>query len=197
MKPMDAQSDTELLTLLQGQRNPHPGAFEILVQRHQTRVRANCRYLTRAPQDADDLAQEVFVKAWFALPRFEGRASFRTWVERIKVNHCLNYIQKRSGKRFVDIDDTEQAEPPETPVPPEGEQAVHRAEVRLAISEILDALPDNLRIPLVMREIDQMAYQEIADTLKIKLSAVKMRIKRGREMFRQLYVERMGTQVSA
>ncbi|MFN3199650.1 MAG: RNA polymerase sigma factor [Bradymonadia bacterium] len=188
---MNTLSDAELLALLQGDGPAPPGAFELLVSRHQNHVRTNCRHLTRAPQDADDLAQEVFVKAWFALGRFEGRSSFKTWIKRIKVNHCLNYIEKRGGRRFVDIDDTAKAEPPEMQVAPDGEQSVHRAEIRQAISDILDELPDTLRLPLVMREIDQMSYQEIADTLGVKLSAVKMRIKRGREMFRGLYDARI------
>jgi RNA polymerase sigma-70 factor (ECF subfamily) len=78
-------------------------AFETLVQRHQSRVLANCRYLTRSSPDSEDLAQEVFVKAYFGLKGFEGRAQFKTWLQRIKVNHCLNFLRKNEGKTFKNI----------------------------------------------------------------------------------------------
>jgi RNA polymerase sigma-70 factor, ECF subfamily len=79
--------------------------FESLVHRHQAVILANCRFMTGSPESAGDLAQEVFVKAYFALPRFEKRASFGTWVKRIKVNHCLNHIRKAPKGTFVDVDD--------------------------------------------------------------------------------------------
>lgn len=185
-------SDEDLVARIRDQAPDKAEAFETLITRHQSRVRTNCRHLTRAPQDADDLAQEVFVKAWFGLARFEGRSSFRTWIERVKINHCLNYIEKRAGKRFVDIDETDgHAPPPEMRVPPEAEQAIHRQEQRRLIGELLDELPDTLRVPLIMREIDQMSYQDIAERLDLSLSAVKMRIKRGREIFRGRYEARV------
>src|SRR5262245_58873725 len=80
-------------------------AFEILVKRYQARVVANCRHITRDFNYAEDLAQEVFVKAFFALNRFEGRSSFKTWLQKIKVNHCLNHLKAKQGKVFVDVDD--------------------------------------------------------------------------------------------
>jgi len=88
-------------------------AFEQLVLRHMEHVVTNCRYLTRAPADAEDLAQEVFVRAYFGLSGFEGRASFRSWLQRIKVNHCLDFLSRNAGKSFVSIEDEGIAERPE------------------------------------------------------------------------------------
>ena len=79
------------------------GAFETLVERHRNRVMANCRYISGSPADAEDLAQEVFVKAFFGLQNFEGRAQFATWLNRIKVNHCLNFLEKAEGKHVAMI----------------------------------------------------------------------------------------------
>ena len=80
-------------------------AFAELVKRYQQSVNTNCRYMSGSPTDAEDLAQDVFVKAFFGLKRFEGRSSFETWVKRIKANHCINFLKKRSGKSFVDVED--------------------------------------------------------------------------------------------
>ncbi len=167
-------------------------AFEKLVRLYQGRVKANCRHLTRSIDDAEDLTQEVFVKAFFGLSRFEGRASFKTWIQRIKVNHCLNFLKKKEGKTFVPFGEPGEGEP-EPAVEPIAERQVESGESRRQISEILDELPDTLRVPLVMCDVDQFSYQEIAETLGIGLSAVKMRIKRGREEFRKRFGSREQT----
>lgn len=162
-------------------------AFEQLLEKHKEKILANCRYLTRSPDDAEDLAQEVFLKAFFAIARFEGRSSFRTWLHRIKVNHSLNFLKKKEGKSFMDLDDAQTASPEEMSVKPTAERkAVARGE-REIIDRVLDSLTDTLRVPLIMRDMDQLPNQEIAEILGIGLSAVKMRIKRAREEFRQLY----------
>jgi RNA polymerase sigma-70 factor (ECF subfamily) len=91
-------SDEELVTQARESLRGDVTAFETLVTRYESRVVTNCRFLTGSPADAEDLAQEVFTKAYFALRKFEGRSSFGTWVHRIKVNHCLNHLDKRSRR---------------------------------------------------------------------------------------------------
>ncbi len=161
-------------------------AFEELVARYQKKVVTNCRYLSRSVDDAQDLAQEVFVKIFFALPRFERRSSFNTWVQRIKANHCMNFLKKQGGKVFVSVDDPDLEGNPETTlsVEPTYSSAV---EERQRITEVLDSMSDTLRVPLLLRDMDGFSYQEIADTLGVGLSAVKMRIKRARTEFRELH----------
>jgi RNA polymerase sigma-70 factor (ECF subfamily) len=161
-------------------------AFEELVRIYRGRVQANCRHLTRSPDDAEDLTQEVFVKAFFGLSRFEGRSSFKTWIQRIKVNHCLNFLKKREGKTFIPFGEPGEGAP--EPAEDSGaERQVASKEARERIADVLDQLPDTLRVPLIMCDVDQFSYREIADTLGIGLSAVKMRIKRGREEFRKRF----------
>ena len=181
------ESDETLVARAQRSPQGDTRAYETLVVRHQEKVLANCRYLTRCPDDAQDLAQEVFVKAFFSLKRFEGRSSFGSWIQRIKVNHCLNFLRKRKGKTHVDVDDPATAAHDELHVAASADRELHAADTRERIREVLDLLPDTLRIPLVMRDLDGLSYQDIADALDIGLSAVKMRIKRGREEFRRLY----------
>lgn len=175
------QTDAELVALAQAAMPGDTRAFDELVRRHERRVLVNCRVITRSPANAEDLAQDVMVKAYFALKRFEGRSKFSTWVNRIKVNHCLNFLQKRAGKQFVDIDDTPLEGGEET------DRALHRQDMRTQIEATLEQMPTSLRVPLIMRDLDKLSYQDIAESLGLGLSAVKMRIKRGREMFRTLY----------
>ena len=185
---MAAKSDEQLVESAQEALPGDLRPFEELVRRHQDKVLANCRYLTGSPDDAQDLAQEVFVKAFFGLARFEGRSSFRSWIQRIKVNHCLNFLRKRKSRTFVDVDDP--VHDAELGVDATAHRDASASDERARIRRVLDKLPDTLRVPLIMRDLDGMSYQEIADDLHIGLSATKMRIKRAREEFRRLYGER-------
>ena len=167
-------------------------AFERLVGLHKERVVANCRYISRSPNDAEDLAQEVFVKAFYALPRFQRRASFKTWLQRIKINHCLNDLKKREGKTHVPLDEEQR------PLAAAGaEKAASARDEREEIGHVLDSMNDTLRVALIMRDMDQLSYQEISNELGIGLSATKMRIKRAREEFRQSYRRRREPTASA
>ena len=167
------------------------GAFDLLVQRYQDRVLGNCRYLTGSRDDADDMAQEVFVKAFFALSKFEGRSSFQTWLWRIKVNHCLNHLRRSRRERTIDIEAPGLDRVPELQVEATAHHALQAERDRELIDQTLDVLPDTLRVPLLLRDLDGLSYQEIAEELGLSLSATKMRIKRGREEFRRQYDERL------
>lgn len=183
----DTSSDEALVAEAQAAAEGDVRAFNELVTRHQERVLANCRYLSGSADDAQDLAQEVFVKAFFAIGRFEGRSQFGSWVQRIKVNHCLNFLRKRKGKQFVDVQDPISETEEELHVASTAVESLTAMDERERIEFVLDRLPETLRVPLIMRDLDGMAYQEIADDLKLGLSAVKMRIKRAREEFRRIY----------
>ena len=167
--------------------------FDELVLRHRARVVANCRYLTRQPESAEDLAQDIFVKAYFALPRFRGGSSFRTWLQRIKINHCFDHLKSQRGRTFVDLTAPELSAAPELSVVPMAERDLIQAEARDSVVAAVDALPDSLRIPLTLRDLDGLAYQEIAETLGLSLSAVKMRILRARRELRAYLNRRRDT----
>jgi RNA polymerase sigma-70 factor (ECF subfamily) len=181
------RTDEELVEVAREASGGDLRAYDLLVRRWQERILANCRFLTRSPEDSEDLAQEVFVKAFFHLRRFEGRSSFGTWIRRIKVNHCLNFIRARKGRTFLDADDEAISSHEALRVDADGLRRAENLDRREAIRTVLDTLPDTLRIPLLLRDLDGMAYQEIADELGIGLSATKMRIKRAREQFREQY----------
>lgn len=193
MNERQPDPDEELVSRAQAAADGDHRPFEALVSRHQEKVVANCRYMTRSAADAEDLAQDVFLKAFFGLPRFEGRSSFKSWLLRIKVNHCLNHLRKQSNEKRVDLDDVGEELPAEMHVQPRAERLVQSEDERDRIVGVLDRMSDTLRIPLIMRDMDGMAYQEIAEVLGVGLSATKMRIKRARETFQSLHGEAAGS----
>ncbi len=184
--------DAELLTRAQEAPEGDTRAFEELVRRYQAKVMTNCRYLSGSPSDAEDLAQEVFVKAYFGLARFERRSSFETWIRRIKSNHCINWATKKRLKT-VDVEPTVAENAARTD--PAAERALDREDTREKVGAVLLELTETLRIPLILRDMDGMSYEEIGEELGIGLSAVKMRIKRGREEFRRVFAEQYGEAV--
>jgi RNA polymerase sigma-70 factor (ECF subfamily) len=183
------RDDRDAALLEQARRAPDGDlrAFEQLIQQYQKRILADCRYMTRDETVSEDLAQEVFVKAYFGLNRFEGRSSFRHWLQRIKVHHCLNYLKKQEGKTGVTIDESAAEQHEELQVPATADRNLESMSQRQRIAGVLDSMPATLRIPLIMRDMDEFSYEEVAGALRIGLSAAKMRIKRAREEFRRLY----------
>ncbi len=167
-------------------------AFGELVRRHEATVKTNCRYMSGSATDAEDLAQDVFVKAYFGLKKFEGRASFKTWIKRVKANHCINFVKKRGRRSFRDVDDPGVQGSDELRVEPVGDTALEGASRRERIRLALESIPAGMRIPLILRDMDGLSYQDIAEEMGIGLSAAKMRVKRGREAFRERYVEDEG-----
>jgi len=162
-------------------------AFDQLVQRHLAHVRANCEHITGSRTDAEDLTQEVFVKAFFALSELSEDVKFRGWISRIKVNHCLDHLRRVRGRKGVDIDQVLAEHDPGLSIPPPQDRDWDVLERRHRVRRILHRLPESLRIPVILCDMDGFSYQEVADMLGLGLSATKMRIKRGREMFRHYY----------
>lgn len=176
--------------LVQEARNAPEGdlrAFEQLVLRYQRRVVANCRYITRDPNNAEDLAQEVLVKAFFGLRRLAGGLSFAGWLQGIKIKHCLNHLRKQAGRSYVGIEEPEVDRFDQLKVRVTAEKLAEAISDQRRISAALDSMSSTLRIPLLLCDMDGLSYEEVAQSLGISLSATKMRIKRGREEFRERY----------
>jgi RNA polymerase sigma-70 factor (ECF subfamily) len=153
-----------------------PSWFEALVARHRDYVYRAVRRLVYDVEDAADLTQEVFVKAYFSLPRFRSQASFRTWLHRIAVNHCLNHLSRSP-------------EPDRSPMPvPNGlSRGPEDTELRLHVQSCLANLGAEDRLALVLKYVEGLDHTEIAEMLSISISASKMRLQRARERFLRLY----------
>ena len=184
--PDQLMSDEELVRKIVDAPERDVRAFEHLVNRHKAKILTNCRYLANAT-DADDLAQDVFVKVYFALDRFEGRSAFKTWIRRIKVNHCLNFLRRKREIAEQFDDSTAEADASSRSQSPL--ERLENTECRRQIQRVLRQMSEALRVPLVLREVDQCSYREIAEYLGLGDSAVKMRVKRAREEFRRRFAE--------
>ena len=185
--PFGDVDDEELLRKAREAPEGDLRPFEQIVLRYQRRVVANCRYITRDPNNAEDLAQEVMVKVFFGLHSFEGRSSFRHWLQRVKVNHCLNHLKKSEGRSYVGVEEPEAEGFEQLQVQATAERQAEAIGGRQLIGRVLDSMSKTLRIPLILCDMDELSYEEVAKVLGISLSAAKMRIKRAREEFKTRY----------
>ena len=158
-------------------------AFELLVRKYQHKVvKLVARYVSAA--DAPDVAQEAFIKAYRALENFKGDSAFYTWLYRISINTAKNYLVARSRRpasQDVDVADaeafghTERFSEQDTP-----EALLESEEIRDAVIASIRELPEDLRAAIMLREIDGMSYEEIAQSMDCPVGTVRSRIFRAR-----------------
>lgn len=157
-------------------------AFGCLVRAYEKRVFALTRRLCADPSDAEEAAQDAFLAVWQGLPNFRGEASFSTWLYRLTANACADILRRRQRRSGQD-EPLDQAEtlPARGPGP---QEAAERKELRSAIEAGLRQLPEDYRTALILREIQQLSYEEIAAATGAELGTVKSRISRGRRQLR-------------
>lgn len=159
-------------------------AFQQLVERYQGRLFAVARHYTRNAVEIEDIVQETFLKAFRRLDTFDHRSSFYTWVYRIATNTVLDVLKRRGRSPVQAVEDPEllgDAQPRDCPPPAAGLEAKELGEIT---HRVLGELPEIFSSVLVMREFDEMAYQEIADTLEISIGTVESRLFRARAKFK-------------
>jgi RNA polymerase sigma-70 factor (ECF subfamily) len=182
MKPPNLSTDQEAQWIAAA-RKGDPNAFESLVRLYEKRVYALALRLCGNSDDAQEAAQEAFLSAWQGLPSFRGDASFATWLYRLTSNACVDLLRREQRHRSAagpSLDDGELRL--EVPDPGAGPlEETERAELRGAIERGLRTLPEEYRAVLVLREIHQLSYGEIARTLELDIGTVKSRISRGRK----------------
>lgn len=153
--------------------------FKTLVFRHKEKVR-NIIYLTISYTDSvDDIAQEVFITVYKNLKYFRFESQFTTWLYRITINKCKDYLRKMKIRNiFTPVKDIEE------------EQGYNQNNENMDIPDIvhkaISKLPEKLRVPLLLKDIEGFSYQEIADTVQCEIGTVKSRIFRARESLRNL-----------
>ncbi len=158
-------------------------AFAVLVRQHEGRVRATCARIVGDSASAEDCAQDAFAQAWKSLGRFDGRALFGTWLYRIAANEALQSLRRRRSQEVL-YDEPPFSAASQSPGP--AIDGLERARVRAIVRERLLELPDVLRIPVVLRDVEEWSNDEIATALGISLPAAKARIHRGRMRLREL-----------
>ena len=166
-------------------------AFEQLVRLYEKRVFALAQRMCGNPEDAAEAAQEAFLAAWQGLRFFRGEASFSTWLYRLASNACVDLLRREGRHRAAagpSLDDGELNL--ELPAREGAPQALaERAELREQIEAGLAALPPDYRQVLILRELHQRAYGEIAEILSLDLGTVKSRISRGRKLLRKILLD--------
>lgn len=156
------------------------GALDQLIRRHYDRIHAVCRRITGNEADALDAAQDALIALVRGLPRFDGRSAFSTWVYRIATNASLDELRRRKRRPLQVVRDDDL--PEREPVDPGSHAPFDRLADREALEAALLQVPEDFRIPVVLRDVADLDYQEIADTLDLPIGTVKSRIARGRGM---------------
>ena len=160
-------------------------AFEALVTEHEKGVYAIAQRMTGNAEDAADMTQETFIKAYNSLSAFRGDSKFSVWLYRIATNVCLDFLRSRSRKPTVSLsvedDDGEEVELDIADESQSPERLLERGLTRDAVRRGLNALSPEYRQILLLREIQGLSYEEIADVLTLEVGTVKSRIFRARK----------------
>jgi RNA polymerase sigma-70 factor, ECF subfamily len=181
-------ADVSDLSLVRRVQSGDKGAFDALVRKYQHKlVKLVMRYV-RNPAEAEDIAQEAFIKAYRALPQFRGDSAFYTWLYRIAANTAKNAVVSRDRSPIeynIDRNDSSEEQPydmqgrmkdSETP-----EGLVLTDEIRRTVNAAIEALPEDLKTAIVLRELDGLSYEEIAAAMDCPVGTVRSRIFRARE----------------
>ena len=171
--------------LVQRVQQGDKAAFDLLVIKYQHKIVHLVNRYVKDPSEAQDVAQDAFIKAYKALADFRGDSAFYTWLYRIAINTAKNYLLSRSRRHTtyeVDMQDAEQTENApqlkdiETP-----EHQLMNDQIINVIKQAIEKLPDEMRIAITLREFEGMSYEEIADAMDCPIGTVRSRIFRARE----------------
>jgi RNA polymerase sigma-70 factor, ECF subfamily len=188
-----AQVDVPELELVRQCQAGRSEAFDELVIRYRTRVFAMIYNMVHNEQDAWDLAQESFVKAWKSIKRFRRHSSFYTWIYRIVMNVTIDWLRKKQikgvGAEFDDAVQMKEIDPASRTVPkadPLPHQRLEHAEIRARIDKAIKQLSPEHRAVILMKEIEGMQYHEIAETLGCSIGTVMSRLFYARKKLQHL-----------
>lgn len=168
-------------------------AFAELVTQYEKQVYNLCLRMVSDPEDARDLAQEAFLKAWRGLRFYKFESSFSTWLYRLTSNVCIDFLRQKKRRTALSLTVTDEAgEEAELEVPDDApmpeEQVLHR-EDRRAVAQAMAALEEEYRLVLTLRVVEDLPYEQIAEVLDLKVGTVKSRISRARAQLKKILQE--------
>lgn len=171
--------------LVRRAQNGDLDAFEALLRAHEKSVYNLALRMTGSPEDAEDMAQEAFLKVWRALPDFRWECKFSVWLYRVVSNVCLDWLRRQSKRQTVSLNvEDEDGEENERELPDERlspERLLEQKLTREAVQKALSALPEEQRQILLLREIRGLSYEEIGQALSLEPGTVKSRLFRARK----------------
>src|SRR6266705_5455896 len=181
---------TEESILVEAARSGDIGAFEALVRRYDRNVFRIAQHITQNREDAEDVVQDAFLKAYQNLGQFQGQSKFYTWLVRIAVNEALMKLRRRRPERMVSLDEEVKTEDDSVPREvadwsPNPEQQYTQGELREILDKTIHGLPASFRTVFVLRDVEGLSTEETADALELSIPAVKSRLLRARLQLRE------------
>jgi RNA polymerase sigma-70 factor, ECF subfamily len=178
------------LSLVQAAKKGDVGAFGELVKRYDRNVFRIALHITQNREDAEDVVQDAFLKAYENLEQFQGQSKFYTWLVRIAVNEALMKLRRRRPERMVSLDQEVQTEEDSMPREvadwsPNPEQLYNQAELRDILGKTIQGLPPSFRTVFVLRDVEGLSTEETAQALDLSIPAVKSRLLRARLQLRE------------
>jgi len=189
MQPASQAGEFEEAPLVAKARAGDAGAFTELVTRYDGKIFRLARHITQSQEDAEDILQETFLRAYQHLGDFQGNSKFYTWLVRIAVNQSLMKLRKRRSDRSVSLDETfdtgEDTVTREIAVWDNPEQTYSREEIREILEKAIESLPPIFRTVFALRDIQELSTEETAVVLNLSVPAVKSRLMRARLRLRE------------
>lgn len=170
-------------------------SFEILMRRYNQRIFRVVRSIIRDDDEAEDVVQESYVRAFEHLSQFDGRASFATWLTRIAINEALARERRRKAIIYMDFNDSRNNGSLMSGRIKQADQHACNKELRNVLTQAIDDLPDELRSVFTLRVVEELDTHETAACLEISESNVKVRLHRARELLRRSIDDQIGTSV--
>lgn len=174
------EPDTDERLLIQRFLAGEEATFDLLVARYYQRIDRLVQHVVGHPMTAEDITQETFLRAYRALPRFRGEASFYSWLYRIAINLCMSYLRQRPYP--ASLPEEANDVPPSFAADPSS--LLECEERHRLVRQAIAALPPHYRIVVILRDLEGLSYQEIADLLSIPLGTVKSRLNFGKRLLR-------------
>jgi RNA polymerase sigma-70 factor (ECF subfamily) len=176
--------------LVNAARKGDIGAFEQLVRRYDRNVFRIAQHITQNREDAEDVVQDAFLKAYQNLGQFQGQSKFYTWLVRIAVNEALMRLRRRRPERMVSLDEDVKTEEDSMPREiadwsPNPEQQYTQGELKDILSRTIQGLPASFRTVFVLRDVEGLSTEETAEALGLSIPAVKSRLLRARLQLRE------------
>ncbi len=190
IEPQVAAPVSDEMALVRAAKKGDDSAYEELVRRYERNVFRIAQHITQNREDAEDVVQDAFIKAYTNLERFQEQSKFYTWLVRIAVNEALMKLRRRKPERTVSLDEDIKTEDDFVPREiadwsPNPEQQYGQAELREILSKTIQGLPPGFRTVFVLRDVEGLSTEETAEALDLSVPAVKSRLLRARLQLRE------------
>jgi RNA polymerase sigma-70 factor (ECF subfamily) len=182
---VSSESEEDDTQLVKASQNGDEDAFAILVQRHQRRVFTTVLRMLQDYEEASEITQEAFLAAWLGLPSFRGAARFETWLYRIAYHCALKQLERRKRERSLQAAIQAEQMLEEVNKQKQAEDSLELRDRQAMVREQMEELPAKYRIVLILRHLQEMTYEEMADILTMPIGTIKTHLFRARHLLKE------------